>query len=438
LLASIAALQACRSAQAPPPAAPAPSTARLDNAPPAASPAAMPAASPAPGFERYNGDGSDVMLQGFHWTSQDVQQNGKPWYQIMTENAGVIKDAGFTCVWFPPPSKTADSEGYLPNQWYELDARYGTKAQLVAAVKALRPARALADIVVNHRTGTATAGADFTKPAFADNAAGVVREDECACGRGNADTGEGNNAGRDLDHTNGSVRAEIQKWQAFLKQEIGFAGWRYDQVKGYGGSFVGDYNDASQPYLSVGEYLDGDRQKVVNWVDATRGRSMAFDFPTRFRLFDALTQNNFGVLKTVDGKPTGTLGWWPAMSVTFVENHDFEEVRRGLYGPPFPRDKVLQAYAYILTHPGVPCVFWRHFFDAGDAQKQKLKTLIQIRKRNRINSRSVVDIRVADNGRYAAIVDGKVAVKIGPADWSPGAGWRVAADGEQFAVWERN
>ena len=165
---------------------------------------------------------------------------------------------------------------------------------------------------------------------------------------------------------------------------------------------------------------------------------MAFDFPTRFRLREALTQNNFALLKTIDGKPTGVIGWWPAMSVTFVENHDFEEVRRGEVGEPFPRDKVLQGYAYVLTHPGVPCVFWRHYFDSGETQKQKIRTLIQIRKRNSIKSRSVADIRAADGGRYAAIIDGKVAVKIGPGEWSPGSAWHVAVDGEQFAVWERN
>jgi len=48
-----------------------------------------------------------------------------------------------------------------------------------------------------------------------------------------------------------------------------------------------------------------------------------------------------------------------------------------------------------------------------------------------------VDIRAADEGRYAAIVDGAVAVKIGPGPWDPGGGWRVAVDGHDFAVWER-
>jgi alpha-amylase len=385
--------------------------------------------------ELYNGNGFDVMLQGFNWTSNNQAQNGKPWYQIISENSTVIKNAGFTIVWFPPPTGTVDNEGYLPNQWYNLNTRYGTQTQLQTAIQSLRPAISIADIVINHRNGTATGGADFTNPSFANNSAGVVRNDECNCGTGSNDSGEGFNASRDLDHSNASVRTEIIRWENFLKNTIGFAGWRYDLVKGYGGSFVGTYNDGTRPTFSVGEYFDGDRQNVVNWIDATGGKSTAFDFPTRFLLKDALAFNDYSRLKTIDGKPTGVIGWWSAMSVTFVENHDTEEVRNN--GLAFPGDKTQQAYAYILTHPGIPCVFWRDYFDSGDLQKQKINTLIQIRKRNAINSRSVVNIRAADGGRYAATIDDRVAMKIGPGAWSPGTGWRLALDGNDYAVWEK-
>lgn len=382
-----------------------------------------------------NGNGSDVMLQGFHWTSSNQAQNGKPWYQIVSENSAAIKNAGFTIVWFPPPTATADGEGYLPSQWYNLNTRYGTQTQLQTAIQSLRPTVSIADIVINHRNGTATSGADFTNPSFANNNAAIVRGDECNCGSGTNDSGEGFNASRDLDHSNASVRNEIINWQNFLKNTVGFAGWRYDLVKGYGGEFVGTYNDATRPAFSVGEYFDGDRQRVVNWIDATGGKSTAFDFPTRFLLKDALVFNDYARLKAFDGKPNGVIGWWSAMSVTFVENHDTEEVRNN--GLAFPGDKTQQGYAYILTHPGVPCVFWRDYFDSGDVQKQKINSLIQIRKRNGINSRSVVNIRAADGGRYAAIIDDRVAMKIGPGAWSPGGGWRLALDGSDFAVWER-
>jgi alpha-amylase len=398
--------------------------------------------------ERYNGTGAEVMLQGFHWNSYDPARNGnKRWYRIIAENAAAIRGAGFDYVWFPPPSRSAAQDNsYLPTEWFTLDNGYGSREELKQAVAALRPARALCDIVINHRCGSATAGADFANPPFGDarqNRAGVVSNDECRCGTGRPEeqhdrggAAEGNDAGRDLDHTDERVRREVKNFLRTLKDDIGFAGWRYDQVRGYNGRHVGEYNDATRPALSVGEYWDDDPQRVVDWVDETRGRSMAFDFPTRAALVDATLNGRYDRLKTLAGKPPGLIGLWPEMGVTFIENHDTEPVRDG-GGKRFPGDKVMQGYVYILTHPGIPCVFWRHFFDQGEAQKAQLTKLISIRKRAGITSRSSVFIEPNTGGKYAAIVGDKVAMKIGPAPWAPGPGWQLALDGPDYAVWTK-
>ena len=404
-----------------------------------------PAATPA----RYNGTGREVMLQGFHWSSYIPAQNGnKHWYRIIAENAQTIRAAGFDLVWFPPPSRSAATDnGYLPTEWFTLDNGYGNKDELKQAVAALKPTLALCDIVINHRCGSATGGADFTLPAFgnpAQNRAGVVSGDECNCGTGhteerhrNGDVCEGNDAGRDLDHTNALVRAKVKEFLRMLQQEIGFAGWRYDQVRGYNGAHVGTYNDATKPLLSVGEYWDDSAQKVVDWVDETGGKSMAFDFPTRAVLVDATLNGNYGRLKTLAGKPPGLIGLWPEMSVTFIENHDTEPVRDG-GSKRFPDNKIMQGYVYILTHPGIPCVFWRHFFDQGEGQKGQIIKLIAIRKQAGITSRSNVFIEPDTQGKYAAIINDRVAMKIGPAAWSPpGTGWQLALDGPDYAVWTK-
>ncbi|HEX4950560.1 MAG TPA: alpha-amylase C-terminal beta-sheet domain-containing protein [Blastocatellia bacterium] len=398
--------------------------------------------------KRYNGTGREVMLQGFHWTSYLPANNGnKRWYQILKENANVIKTAGFDYVWFPPPSKSAASDNsYLPTEWYNLENEYGTKAELKQAVTALQPTRALCDIVINHRCGARTAGADFVNPSFGNaqqNQSAVVPDDECNCGQGhpeerhrNGSLSESNNAGRDLDHTNLLVQTRVKQFLRKLKTEIGFAGWRYDQVRGYDGFHIGQYNDDSQPVLSVGEYWDDNAQTVVDWVDETGGKSMAFDFPTRAALVAATSSQDFSRLKTQAGKPSGLIGLWAEMSVTFIENHDTEPVRD--HGSKqFPPDKIMQGYAYILTHPGIPCVFWRHFFDQGDGQKQQLSKLIALRKQAGITSRSTVFIEPDTNGKYAAIIADKVAMKIGPAAWSPSGDWEVVVDGPDYAVWKK-
>ena len=399
---------------------------------------------------RFNGTGREVMLQGFHWTSYDPAKNGnKRWYRIINENAQVIKDAGFDLVWFPPPSRSAAGDNsYLPTEWFTFDNGYGNRDELRQAVAALKPQTlSVCDIVINHRCGIATGGADFGSPAFgtaAQNKQAVVTGDDCNCGTGRAeerhksgDACEGNDAGRDLDHTSARVQTKVKEFLRKLKTEIGFAGWRYDQVRGYHGRHIGTYNDATNPVVSVGEYWDDGAQKVIDWIDETEGKSMAFDFPTRALLVDATLNGNYSRLKTLAGKPPGAIGLWPEMSVTFIENHDTEPVRdEG--SKRFPDNKIMQGYVYILTHPGIPCVFWRHFFDQGDAQRAQLKKLIALRRQAGVTSRSNVFIEPNTQGKYAAIINDRLAMKIGPAPWSPpGTGWTLALDGPDYAVWKK-
>ena len=406
---------------------------------------APPARAAAP--ERYAGDGHDILLQGFHWASHAGAPDGyagrKSWYRIVRENAAAIRQAGFSWVWFPPPSDSLAPQGYIPRRWNTLDSAYGSEAELRDAIRALAPVNALADVVLNHRVGIHTAGADFDDPPFPDNRAAIAADDDSGVGTGNPDTGEHHPAGRDLDHTNPGVRVAIKNYLRRLRT-VGFRGWRYDLVKGFHGRFVGEYNDASAPGLSVGECFDGDRQLIANWIDATGGRSTAFDFPTRFLLYEALSRDDYSGLRSFSGGraiPAGLLGLAPGRAVTFLDNHDTEyrreeEHQYGGYGVHhFPGGAVDRGYAYTLTHPGIPCVFWSHYFDWGAATRGRIERLLQIRKRMGIHSKSEVDIREATWGLYAAVIDERVAVKLGWRDWHPGHRWRPVLDGDRFAVW---
>jgi alpha-amylase len=63
----------------------------------------------------------------------------------------------------------------------------------------------------------------------------------------------------DLDHANPKLRGALKDWLRFLKEEIGFEGWRFDFVKGYAAEFVTEYvNDTlGKGTFNVAEY----------WVD---------------------------------------------------------------------------------------------------------------------------------------------------------------------------
>lgn len=38
---------------------------------------------------------------------------------------------------------------------------------------------------------------------------------------------------------------------------------------------------------------------------------------------------------------------------------------------------LLQGYAYILTHPGIPTVFYDHFYDWGNSTREQIVKLVR-------------------------------------------------------------
>jgi len=241
------------------------------------------------------------------------------------------------------------------------------------------------------------------------------------------------------------VRDSVTAWLNSLR-DAGFDGWRYDYARGFSPAYMLDYNRASGASFSVAEIWDdfdpgnpdAHRQASCDWLDSVNGEIKVFDFTTKGVLQQAMLSGEYWRLSDGEGRPAGLIGWWPANAVTFLDNHDTGPSPSGsIQGRawPFPADKVAAGYAYLLTHPGVPCVYWPHFFDWG--LKDKISALVKIRRAAGLTSGSAVSIARAEAGLYAAFVDGKVAVKLGDRPWGPGAGWKPAAEGPGYAVWTR-
>lgn len=388
------------------------------------------------------GNRSDVLLQGFHWEAADATK--KDWWQNLNSKVGEISDAGFDAVWLPPPSDAADRAGYLPRKWYDLNSNYGTEAELRTLVQNLgnNNVQAIADIVINHRVGT-TGWADFTEPSLGGcssicsddevNWASNSTEQGAACG--DNDSGTQYEAARDLNHNSFTVRDEIKKWMTWLKNDVGFDGWRYDFVHGFNAYYFAEYNNHTSPYISIGEQWKP-YDEIVGWLNGAQNTSSAFDFPLKYTLHDAV-RGNYNYL---NGLPS-LLGTHGSQAVSFLENHDTEPVRSEYGDNSFPNNpsdnsQLLQGYAYILTHPGVPVVFYSHYFNYGI--QDALKEMIAIRKANGITNTSYVQVEgTNDNNYYAAIIDGKVAMKIGGGNWSPGNGWNLKASGPGYAIWDQ-
>lgn len=141
------------------------------------------------------------------------------------------------------------------------------------------------------------------------------------------------------------------------------------------------------------------------------------------------------------GRPPGVIGMWPSRGITFIDNHDTGST---LNHWPFPQRHIAEGYAYILTHPGTPCVFWDHLYTEQGGLRKVIQDLVDLRRRHNINARSKVTVRKATADVYAASIDDKVAMKIGSGDWSPqstglrlqGRDMKLVCSGVNFAVWE--
>jgi alpha-amylase len=153
----------------------------------------------------------------------------------------------------------------------------------------------------------------------------------------------------------------------WLKSEIGFDGWRFDFVKGYAPSVTKIYMENTSPDFAVGEKWDSlaygqdgkldynqdaHRGSIKDWIQAAGGAVTAFDFTSK-GILQAAVQGELWRLKDSNGKPPGLIGLLPQNAVTFIDNHDTGSTQQIW---PFPSDKVMQGYAYILTHPGTPSI----------------------------------------------------------------------------------
>lgn len=404
-----------------------------------------------------------IILQAFGWDS--CLKGG--WYNTIDSKVEDIKALGVDHIWLPPPSQSVSPQGYMPGQLYNLNSKYGTPEELKKLVKDLRSAGiiSIADIVINHRCADEQVNGVWNK--FRDDVDhngrkidwgkwAITCNDPEFGGTGNPDTGEDYGPAPDLDHANPQLREALRDWLKWLHEDIGFDGWRYDFVKGYAASFVEEYTNQTigEGKLCVGEFWvdmiwqgsdldpnqDGPRQRLCDWINANKKTCAAFDFPTKGILQEALKKTQLWRLKDKDNKPAGLIGWWPKFAVTFIENHDTGSTQQHW---PFPSDLVGAGYAYILTHPGIPCIFWDHVTTWGKDLRNMIIAMVNIRRRNKIVSDSPVKILAAEADLYVATINDRVTVKLGPrydmGNLVPkeSEGWKMATWGKQYAIWEK-
>ena len=273
---------------------------------------------------------------------------------------------------------------------------FGTESELINLISAYKAAGtgAMEDVVANHKGGLSTWSGEEFAADFVDEidvtgpttgktysiqwdwdengkCRDICWDDESGMGSGNADCGGDAGKGpwaRDVDHHNPATQQKILTYLRYLKDELGYVGFRYDYARGFEPKHFAYYNTMVRPTFSVGEFwgTSGDIKEWIKGVYNEGGfQSAAFDFPLQEQIRQAFNDGSgrsFRLLKN-DG-----LIWdyrFKRYAVTFIDNHDtFKDLPTDASNSNYMHrvnNQIVEANCFILAMPGTPCLFYPHF-----------------------------------------------------------------------------
>ena len=426
---------------------------------PAPTPSPEPEPEPEPSLnsQGWASDYSGVMLQGFSWDSYNESQ-----WKVLEKQANELKGY-IDLVWLPQSGKcmeTTQVMGYMPYYYFNQNSSFGSEAELRSLITKFKAAGigAIADVVINHRNtdGWFTFPAETYKGVtYQMQSTDICKNDDGGTTATQAATNgvslsqnndEGTDFGgcRDIDHKSENVQKVIKAYLKYLKDDLGYTGFRYDMVKGFDGSHVADYNDATGVEYSVGEYWDGN-DKIESWINRTNKKSAAFDFQFRYNVRDAVNG-------AANGKVTTSSDWsklnsndnlmhdanYRRYAVTFVENHDTQKRSESEQNDPLRKDTIA-ANAYMLAMPGTPCIFQPHW----NAYKSEIKEMIAARKYAGITNMSNYANKQSKKTLYVNEVTGtkhKLLVAVGndAAGYAGETGYTKILSGYHYAYFLSN
>ena len=409
-----------------------------------------------------------VMLQGFFWDSY----NESKW--IVLESQADELSQYFQLVWIPQSGNCkGTSMGYDDYWWFpgnnnntSYNSSFGTETELRSMISTFKTKGigTIADVVINHRKNRSN-WVDFPTETYNGVTYKLQSTDICKYDdkyydeetkkwvyptldwatannyelSSNRDTGEDWSGMRDLDHKSENVQTNVKAYLKMLLNDLGYIGFRYDMVKGYGAEYTKIYNEDSQPTYSVGECWDSSNT-IKNWIDGTGKTSAAFDFQFKYVVRNAVDSKDWSLLDQGNGDNNYPLvsnkynsGSYRQYAVTFVENHDTQVRKDGSSNGPLKAD-TLAANAYLMAMPGTPCVFLAHWIDC----KLYIKPMIEARQLASLKNTSSYEVLKSEKNCFAVKTDDKLIAVIGNSSlYTPSTDFVKVLDGYHYAYYLR-
>lgn len=366
-----------------------------------------------------------VLMQYFEWHTPN---DGQHWKRLEAD-AQHLADLGVTAVWLPPCYKGSGQNdvGYGVYDLYDLGefdqkgtvrTKYGTKAELLAAIKALQAhgIQVYADLVLNHRGGADHterftvievdpnsrqkaisqpyeiegwthfsfdgragkysdfhwhwyhfSGLDFNQ-ANGKTAIYQIQGEGKGWADNEAVDGEKGNYDylmyADIDYSHPEVMAETKAWLSWFISETGINGFRLDATKHIDSQALEDLasfvrEQFGKDFYFVAEYWNPDYGDLANFFHQTAGQLDGFDVRLHQNLHQAsLRGRDYDLRQIFDGTLVAAN---PTMAVTFVDNHDSQpgEALESFVEPWF---KPLAYALILLREAGFPCLFYGDYY----------------------------------------------------------------------------
>jgi glycosidase len=318
-------------------------------------------------------------------------------------DAGYFDQLGINTIWITSPldnthlaepgsdgHEYSGYHGYWPKDETLIDSHFGTEADLKAMIESAHAhgIQILVDYVMNHVT--------TDSPTYIQNPSWFWPNDNgaggnCVCGQGCPydtkcwfDTFLPTFNMGIPDARNWSVSNAV-----YWAKELGIDGFRLDAVKQVETVWFSDLRariDAEvawdQQFYMVGETFDGNRDLIKSYVDPNTLLNGQFDFPLRGQVLSTILHRDGSMsdLSSFVGSNDGYYGAGAVMS-TFLGNHDVPRaIEHALDTPMFdpwdggksaawsgqpqlptsanPFQRLQVAYAFLLTSPGIPMLYY--------------------------------------------------------------------------------
>ena len=298
--------------------------------------------------------------------------------------------------------------GYWPSQTAQIEARFGTLAELQTLVNKAhaRGIRVVLDFTANHVHESSPLYQQHQNDGWFNTPAELCEQ-----------VGWDNKPKTcwftsylpDLNYNNSAARAAMVDHAVDVVLKTGADGFRLDAVKHIELSFVTDLRTRLRdvveltgvPFYLVGETFSGDVGLIDSFVgpDKLHGQ---FDFPANLQILKGLGTAEIG-LGAMDNAVRGARGGYKeggALMSTFIGNHDisrftsvaagdiycgvwdvYSDIAQGWHYPPGTPDddvayqKLRLALTYAFTIPGVPLVYYGDEFGmpgAGDPDNRRM------------------------------------------------------------------